>query len=84
MALTKAAMIQFSGSLEKEKNIEKSRTYIAQAVEGGAQIICLQELFNTTYFCYEENYDHCSLAEPVPGPTTDLVAEAAKKFGMVI
>ena len=84
MALTKAAMIQFSGAFEKEKNIAKAEKYIAEAVANDAKIVCLQELFNTTYFCYTENPDFWSLAEPIPGPTIDHMCEVAKQHGIVL
>ena len=84
MALTKAALIQFSGALEKEKNIEKARTYVAQAAGEGANIVCLQELFNTTYFCYTEDPEFWSFAEPIPGPTIEAMSELAKKHRIVL
>jgi N-carbamoylputrescine amidase len=84
MALTKAALIQFSGAFEKEKNIEKAERYISEAVAAGAKIVCLQELFNTTYFCYTENPEFWSLAEPIPGPTIDRMCDVAKRHGIVL
>ena len=75
MALTKAAMIQFTGHSEKAKNIAKARTYIAEAVANGAKIVCLQELFNTIYFCYTEEPEFWKLAEQIPGPTIDQMCE---------
>ena len=84
MGLTKAAMIQFSGAFEKEKNLEKARHYVAEAVENGAQIVCLQELFNTTYFCYTESPDFWELAEPIPGPTIDEMSKLAAKHKIVL
>ena len=84
MALTKAAMIQFTGAFEKEKNIAKAEQYIAEAVANDAKIVCLQELFNTTYFCYTENPEFWSLAEPIPGPTIDHMCEVAKQHGIVL
>lgn len=84
MALTKAALIQFSGALEKDKNIEKARTYVAEAAGAGANIVCLQELFNTTYFCYTENPEFWSFAEPIPGPTIDSMCDLAKEHRIVL
>lgn len=55
MALPKAALIQRIGSSEKANNIAKAKRYVAEAASNGAQIVCLQELFNTTYFCYTED-----------------------------
>jgi N-carbamoylputrescine amidase len=84
MALPKAAMIQFTGAFEKEKNIAKAEAYVAEAVENAARIVCLQELFSTTYFCYTENPDFWSLAEPIPGPTIDRMCELARRHGIVL
>jgi len=84
MALTKAALIQFIGSSEKQKNIAKAKKYIAEAADNGAQIICLQELFNTTYFCYTENPDFWDLAEPIPGPAVDEMCQVAAKNRVVL
>ena len=50
----------------------------------GAQIICLQELFTSLYFCDVEDYDNFLLAEPVPGPTTSILEKTAKELGVVI
>ncbi|MGI9659437.1 MAG: nitrilase-related carbon-nitrogen hydrolase [Gaiellaceae bacterium] len=84
MALTKAAMIQFSGAHETQKNIEKAQKYVAEAADAGAQIICLQELFNTKYFCYEENPDSWDFAEPIPGPAIDAMSKLAAEHKIVL
>jgi N-carbamoylputrescine amidase len=57
---------------------------IREAAGRGAQIICLQELFRTQYFCREENADLFALAEPVPGPTTQVLSELARELGVVL
>jgi N-carbamoylputrescine amidase len=51
---------------------------------GGAQVICLQELFTSLYFCDVEDYANFGLAEPVPGPTTDRLCTLAGELGVVI
>ncbi len=84
MSLTKAALIQFTGASDKAANIEKAKTYVAEAAANGANIVCLQELFNTIYFCYVENPDFWKLAEPVPGPTTDEMSKLAAEHGIVL
>lgn len=84
MGLAKAALIQFTGAFEKEKNIAKAKKYVAQAADNGAQIICLQELFNTTYFCYTEEPTFWNLAEPIPGPTIDEMAKVAAENRVVL
>ena len=84
MSLPKAALIQFTGSSDKQKNIAKAKKYIAVAADNGAQIICLQELFNTTYFCYTENPEFWDLAEPIPGPTSDEMCKVAADNRVVL
>jgi N-carbamoylputrescine amidase len=80
----KLALCQFIGNHEKEPNVLNVLKYAKEAGESGANLLCFHEICTTSYFCYEENYDHCAFAEPVPGPTTDRVAEVAKEYGMVI
>ncbi|MBL7137444.1 MAG: carbon-nitrogen hydrolase [Bacteroidales bacterium] len=77
-------LIQMSCSVDKQANIEKASGKIREAAAEGAQIICLQELFSSLYFCREENYDYFSLAEEVPGPTSKLFQELAKELKVVI
>jgi N-carbamoylputrescine amidase len=57
---------------------------IRQAAAGGAELIVLQELHNSLYFCQEENTQMFDLAEPIPGPSTDTYGQLAKEFGVVI
>jgi len=84
MGLPKAALIQFSGAFEKEKNVAKAKKYVAEAAANGAQIVCLQELFNTTYFCYTEEPTFWDLAEPIPGPTIDEMSKLAARHKIVL
>ncbi|RYY85383.1 MAG: acyltransferase, partial [Chitinophagaceae bacterium] len=74
------------GTIEeiKEAMFQKHVAYIEKAGEQGVQILCLQEIFNTPYFCPGQNKDWYASAEPVPGPTTNRLAEYAKKYQMVI
>lgn len=65
-------------------NIDKALSQIAVLAKKGAQIICLQELFSSLYFCKSENTELFNLAEAIPGPTTEKMQEAAKKHGVVI
>ena len=57
---------------------------ICQAAEEGAELIVLQELHNTPYFCQTENVDNFALAEPIPGPSTDFFGALAKELDVVI
>jgi N-carbamoylputrescine amidase len=80
----KLGLVQMSCSPHKEDNLEKATIRIRQAAEKGAQIICLQELFTSLYFCDEENYDNFALAESIPGPSTDALQQLAGELGVVI
>jgi N-carbamoylputrescine amidase len=64
--------------------VAKHVKMLAQAAKKGAKIVCLQELFNGPYFCAEVHHRWYHLAEPIPGPTTELMQGVAKKHGMFI
>jgi len=78
------ALIQLSCDEDQSKNTEKTFSAIREAVSKGAQIICLQELFQSVYFCYEENPSFFDLAETIPGPLTNQLGDLAKELGVVI
>jgi N-carbamoylputrescine amidase len=69
---------------DKEANLQKAIGKIREAVSQGAQIVCLQELFTSIYFCDTENYDHFQLAESIPGPSTEILQTIAKENRIVI
>lgn len=77
-------LIQMTCESDKQRNLDKAVTLIRQAAGQGAQIICLQELFATPYFCWEENYDYFNLAEEIPGPTTGVFSSLARELNVVI
>jgi N-carbamoylputrescine amidase len=80
----KVGLIQMKCSLDPGENFAKAEKKIKEAAERGAQIICLQELFRSQYFCREENADLFDLAEPIPGPSSEALGKLAKKLGVVI
>ncbi len=69
---------------EPKENLEKAIVKIRDAAGKGAQIVCLQELFLSHYFCDVEDYDNFKLAEPIPGPSTEAFSAVAKELGIVI
>jgi N-carbamoylputrescine amidase len=77
-------LVQMSCSADAPANLEKAATKVREAAARGAQIICLQELFRTPYFCQREDPAIFDLAEAVPGPTTELFARIAKEAGVVV
>lgn len=74
------------GTIEeiKEAMFQKHISFIEEAGKKGVQILCLQEIFNTPYFCPGQDSKWYASAEAVPGKTTDRIAEYAKKYNMVI
>jgi len=77
-------LIQMSCSPDPQENFAKAETRIREAAARGAQIICLQELFRSQYFCREENVDLFNLAEPIPGPSTEALANLAHGLNVAI
>jgi N-carbamoylputrescine amidase len=77
-------LIQMTCSLDPRENLAKAEARIREAAARGAQIVCLQELFRSQYFCREENADLFDLAEPIPGPSTDSLAKLAKELNVAI
>jgi N-carbamoylputrescine amidase len=82
--IVKTGLVQMACVADKEANIEKAVNLVREAAGKGAQIICLQELFASEYFCREESYDNFSLAEPVPGPTTSRLQDLAASLDVVL
>jgi N-carbamoylputrescine amidase len=78
------ALIQLSCDEDQSKNTEKTFSAIRNAASKGAQVICLQELFQSVYFCYEENPSFFDLAQSIPGPLTNQIGDLAKELGVVI
>ncbi len=81
---TSVAAIQLSCGDDVQANLAKTVAQIEAAAQSGAQLICLQELFASTYFCQSEDHDKFELAETIPGPTTNALSEVAKRLGVVI
>ena len=80
----RAGLIQMSCSKEPSENLAKAESRIREAAGRGAQIICVQELFRSQYFCREEKAELFDLAETIPGPTTGSFTQLAKELGVVI
>lgn len=80
----KVGLVQMSCTADKQQNIAKAMQKVREAAAMGAQIICLQELFTSLYFCDVEDYENFKLAEPVPGPTSEQLGKLAGELGVVI
>lgn len=84
MSPIQVGLVQMSCVADKEANLRKAIGRIREAAAQGAQIVCLQELFGSLYFCDVENYEAFSLAEAIPGPSTERLGELARELGVVI
>ncbi len=78
------ALVQMSGHASKQRNVAKALERIGEAAAAGANVVCLQELFAGQYPCQSEDHTRFDEAEPIPGPTTEAVAAAAKEHGVVV
>jgi N-carbamoylputrescine amidase len=77
-------LVQMSTSNDKSDNIDKARQRIQEAAARGAQIVCLQELFASPYFCQSEDAAFFDLAEPVDGPTARAIADSARQHAVTV
>lgn len=84
MTTLKAALIQQICEANTENNLASSIVKIREAATQGAQLIILQELHKSLYFCQEEDVDAFNLAETIPGPTTNTLGKLAGDLGIVI
>lgn len=80
----KVGLIQQACSANGYDNRQRLAEHIGTAAKEGAQLVVLQELHNTPYFCQVENVDNFDLAEPIPGPSTDFFGELARQHGIVL
>ncbi|MDE6159780.1 MAG: carbon-nitrogen hydrolase [Bacteroidaceae bacterium] len=80
----KVGIIQQSCTADVEQNKAKLARNIAKVAADGAELVVLQELHNSLYFCQVENVDNCNLAEPIPGPSTGFYGRLAKEHGIVL
>ena len=80
----KVGIIQRTCTADIESNKQKLAGNIRTAAQQGAQLVVLQELHNSLYFCQTENVDFCNLAEPIPGPSTQFYGALAAELGIVL
>jgi N-carbamoylputrescine amidase len=77
-------LVQMACSADAAANLRTAVDRIGEAARQGAQIVCLQELFRSRYFCQKEDAAAFDLAEPIPGPSTDALARAAADNGVAV
>ncbi len=78
------ALVQMTGDTSKARNVAKALHRIGEAAAAGANIVCLQELFAGQYPCQSEDHARFDEAEPIPGPTSEALAAAARQHGVVV
>jgi len=77
-------LVQMACGPEPVRNREKALRLVRAAAERDAQIVCLQELYASQYFCQEENAQSFDLAEPIPGPSTQAFGRLAAALQVVV
>lgn len=80
----KIGIIQQSCTADIQANKEKLAANITDVATQGAELVVLQELHNSLYFCQTENTLICDLAEPIPGPSTEFYGALAARLGIVL
>ena len=82
--LMKIGLIQMSMGEAPGPNMRKAMEGVREAAAGGAEVVCLPELFRTRYFCQSEDAALFALAEPIPGPSTEALAELAAELDVTV
>ena len=80
----KVGVVQMQMTDTPDQNMQKALTLTREAVAGGAEVVCLPELFRSRYFCQTEDAAFFELAEPIPGPSTDAFVKLAGETGAAI
>src|ERR1044072_908594 len=81
---TRIGLVQMRCCPDSAKNFAHAIDLIRDAAKDGAEIICLPELFRSQYFCQTEDHDNFSLAETIPGASTEMLTKLARELGIVI
>lgn len=79
-----AGLVQMAPARTKTASIAKAAALVADAAAAGADVVCLPELFATPYFCRTQDHAAFDLAEPIPGPTTQAMATAAREHDVTV
>src|SRR5438128_2239902 len=80
----KIGLVQMAMSADPDANLNTAVAKVAEAAAAGARLVCLPELFRSRYFAQHEDAASFDLAEPVPGPSTEALAQAAQRAGVVV
>jgi N-carbamoylputrescine amidase len=82
--ITTVGLVQMRCGADSSANLATALAGVEDAARRGAQIVCLQELFRSQYFCQREDAALFDLAEPIPGPSTDAIGRVAAARGVVV
>jgi N-carbamoylputrescine amidase len=82
--MLKVALVQELNQGDAEPNLARIEQRVAEAADGGAKLVLLQELHNGPYFCQHQSTDEFDRAEPIPGPSTERLSRLAKRHGVVL
>src|SRR5271155_2627243 len=80
----RVGLVQMSCSPDPDANLDKAADRVREAARGGADIVCLPELFRAQYFCQREDHALFDLAEPIPGPSTERLTVVAREEKVVV
>lgn len=80
----RVGLIQEAVTSDRDANVERAIERVREAAGRGAQIVCLQELFNAQYFCKAQKPERFDIAEPIPGPTVERMQKIAQELGVVL
>ncbi len=78
------ALVQMTTPRSIPENVDKAISLVRQAAKAGANIVCLQELFNAPYPCQSEDHERFAWAESIPGPTSKAMSQVAKECSVVV
>src|SRR5436305_11849382 len=81
---TQVALVQMRCGANAEQNLTRAIEFIREAARGGAEIVCLPELFRSQYFCQTEDHSNFALAEEIPGRSTSALGDLARELQIVI
>src|SRR5947209_3976459 len=77
-------LVQMAVGADPQENLRRAAARVEEAARSGAEVVCLQELFRSQYFCQKEDVRAFDLAEPVPGPTTETLGRVARQSKVVV
>jgi N-carbamoylputrescine amidase len=80
----RVGLVQMAMSKDPDENLRAAASWVGKAAKAGAEIVCLPELFRSPYFCQKEDPATFELAEPIPGPSTETLGQAARSAGVVV